>query len=425
MTNTLKRNRTARLLLALTLAVLLVPTAAPAKKKKKKGKRPAENEAVVVGTVVNQQEETIAEARVTVTSAEAPDFRAEATADKKGLFSVRVMDPVGDYVFKVEAEGYAVFEAKTPLTPGEEAHLGFTLLDAAAGAHQTAVLAFNAGVQAFNKNDLATAKASFLEATGANPEMIEPYQGLAEIYYREKNYEEAAAAADKVLAAKPGDPSVLTLAYTAHRELGNHERTEELIDALAKTNKAKPIARQIYNEGVAASQKGDNEKALERFARASSLDPELAPAYSSQATILYNEARYGDAEAVLEKLFALAPEDKQGRRIGYLIYDAQDDQAKAAEALDAYLAVDADGAVDLMYQRADLDFRDNNHAKAIVALERILELRPEMPRAHYTLGLCHMSGDKAKAKVHLEKFVELAPDDPEVPSAKEILEYLK
>ena len=84
---------------------------------------------------------------------------------------------MGDYVFKVEADGYAVFEAKQPLTPGEEAYLGFPLLDAAAGARQTAIRAFNAGVQAFNKNDIATAKASFLEATAADPEMIEPYQG--------------------------------------------------------------------------------------------------------------------------------------------------------------------------------------------------------------------------------------------------------
>ena len=319
----------------------------------------------------------------------------------------------------------APFAGTVPLMAGEEANLGFKLLDAAAGARQEAVQAFNAGVQAFNQSQFDAAKAKFLEAVEKAPDMIEPHQGLAEIYYREKDLEAAAAAIERYLAVKPDDTSALTLAYTIHQESGNRERTEQLIDALAETEKAKPLARQIYNQGVAASQRGDDERAVERFRRASSLDPELAAAYSGEATILYNEARYDEAEAALEKLFALDPQNQQGRRMSFLVHDARDDQTKAAEALEAYLAVDKDGAVDLMYQRADMDFRDGNRAKAIAALERILELSPNMARAHYTLGLCHMSADQSKAKQHLERFIELAPEDPEVASAEEMLSYLK
>lgn len=415
--------RKVRALGVLALGVLLLPATAPAKKKKKR--KPADDEAVVVGQVVDQNEQAIAGARVAVTSETAADFRLEATSDEDGVFSLRVAEPQGEYVFRLEAEGYAAFEGKVALMAGEEAKLGFTLLDAAAGARQEAVTSYNAGVRSFNQNDFDEAKASFLEATAKDPEMIEPYQGLAEIFYREKNLEEAAAAIEKVLAAKPDDTAVLALAYSIHQESGNAERTEQLVDALAETDKAGPLARRIYNEGVAASQRGESDRAIERFRRASSLDPSLAPAYSSEATILYNEGRYGESEATLEKLFALDPQNQQGRRVSFLVYDALDDQVKAAEALEAYLAVDTDGAVDLMYQRADLDFRDGNRAKAIAALERILELSPDMARAHYTLGLCHMSGDQSKAKTHLERFIELAPDDPEVPSAKEMLTYLK
>lgn len=414
-------SRPALSLAVLALGAVLLPAEAPAKKKK----RPAENEALVVGKVVDESENAIAGARIAVTSEAAADFHLEATADQEGVFTVRVEEPEGEYVFHVEAEGYAPFAGKVQLTAGEEANLGFKLLDAATGARQEAIKAYNAGVQAFNQSQFDAAKARFLEAVEKDPEMIEPLQGLAEIYYREKDLEAAAAAIEKFLAAKPDDTNALTLAYTIHHESGNRERTEQLIDALAKTDKAKPLARQIYNQGVAASQKGDNDRAIERFRRASSLDPELAPAYSSEATILYNEARYEEAEAALEKLFALDPQNQQGRRMSFLVYDATDDQAKAAQALEAYLAVDKDGAVDLMYQRADMDFRDGNREKAIAALERILELSPDMARAHYTLGLCHMSGDRSKAKLHLERFIELAPDDPEVPSAKEMLSYLK
>lgn len=421
MTRYRRRNGALRTWTILALAALLLPAAAPAKKKKPK--KPAENESVVIGKVVDQQDEKVGGAQVTVTAAEG-DFRAEATADEDGVFTLRITDPVGEYVFHVEAAGYAPFEGKVPLQAGEEANLGFQLLDAATGRKQDAIKAFNTGAQSFNMNDFAAAKEKFLEATELDPEMVEPYQGLAEIYYREKSYDEATAAIDKVLAAKPDDTSVLSLAYTIYRETGNRERTEELIDALGKTSKAGPLARQIYNEGVAAVQKGDNETAIERFRRASALDPKLAPAYSGEATILYNEERYDEAVAALDKLFAVEPDNRQGRRVRYLVYDAMGDRAKAAEALDAYLEVDVDGAVDVMYQRADMDFRDGKTAQAIAALEKILGLKPDMARAHYTLGLCYTSSDKVKAKKHLEKFLELAPDDPEASSAKEILSYM-
>ena len=412
------RSVSQRVALILALAALLLPAAAPARKKPKK------DEAVVVGKVVDRQEQALAGILVTVTSELTPDFRAEATSDKEGVFTLRIKDPQGPYTFRLEGEGYTPFEGEVQLVPGEEANLGFKLLDAATGRRQDAIKTFNAGVQSFNDEDFAAAKAKFLEALAAEPEMVEAYKGLAEVYYREKNLEEAAAAVEKYLAAQPEDVGGLTLAYTIHRESGNEARTEELIDGLSKTDKAKPLARQIYNEGVAATQKGDNARALERFRRASQLDPELAPAYSSEATMLYNLARYDDALAALDKLFALDAENVQGRRVHYLVYDAMNDQAKVAEALDAYLAADPDGAIEVMYQRADLDFRDGATAKAIAALEKIIELKSDMPRAHYTLGLCYTQSDKAKARAHFQKFLELAPDDPEAATAKEMLSYL-
>lgn len=418
MTQPSPRRFAVRVLAALLLGALVLPAAAPARKKPKK------NEAVVIGKVADQQDDALAGIRVTVTAESDPAFKLEATTDDKGQFTLTVTEPQGAYLFHLEGEGYAPFDGDVPLTAGEEANLGFQLLDAATGRRQNAVKAFNAGAGAFNQEDLTAAKEKFREASELDPEMPEPHQGLAEVYFSEKDMEAAAAEIETYLAARPDDDGALALAYAIYRELGNSERTEELVGALAKTDKARPLARQVYNEGVAAAQKGDHAQAVERFRRAAALDPELAPAWSSQATILYNEERYQEAEAALEKLFALDPENVPGRRVAYLIHDAQGESEKAAAALDAYLAADPDGAIDVMYQRADMDFRDGNTAKAIAALEKILERKPDMARAHYTLGLCYASSDQAKAKTHFLKFLELAPDDPEAPTAREMLSYL-
>lgn len=415
------RNTTARFaaraLAALLLGALLLPAAVPAKKKAKK------DEALVSGKVVDMQDAAVAGAEVTVTAEQVPDFRLEATTDAQGEFTLSVQEPQGDYVFHVEREGYAAREGKVTLQANEEANIVIQLLDAATGRRQEAVKAFNDGVQAFNREDVDAATAKFREAAELAPGMPEAHHGLAKVYYRQEKLNEAAAEIDVYLAAQPDDVDALSLAYMIYHDLGNAERTDELIDALAKTDKAKPLARQVYNEGVVATQASDYERAIDRFRRAAALDPELVPAYSSLATVLYNAERYPEAQEALEKLFARDAENVQGRRIRYLIYDARDDQASASAALDAYVAVDPDGAVEVMYQRADMDFRDGRPEKAIAALKRILELKPEMARAHYTLGLAYASSDKAKAREHLERFLELAPDDPEAATAREMLTY--
>jgi tetratricopeptide (TPR) repeat protein len=414
------RRHWAPLVAILALTLVAGPAMAAKGKKKKKVK----DEAEVLGKVVNQADQPLPEIHITVTSPVVADFRAEATTDAEGIFTLKVEHPQGSYSFHLEGAGYAAFDGDVALVAGERAEIGFQLLDIATGRHQEAVKVFNAGVKAFEAEDYGAALAKFKEAAELDPATPEPHLGMAEVYFREEKLTEAAEAVDRYLGAKSDDTSALTLAYTIYRQLGNEARTDELIDALAKTDKAPAIATQVYNEGVKAVQTGDTERAIAKFNRAASLNPTLAAVHSTLATIYYNERRYGEGHAALDKLFTLDSENAQGRRIRYLIYDALDDSAAAEKALAAYTAADLDGAVEVMYERADLDFRDNQREKAIAALEKILTLSPEFARAHYTLGLCHAAGDTAKARKHFEKFLELAPEDPEVDSAKEMLGYL-
>ena len=420
------RRRITRSLLAGLLAglvvALLLPAGAEAKgKKKKRPSKAGADEALVIGQVVNMSDENIPGVRITVTPAGGSDGVAQAVADSDGLFHIVVAEPEGEYRFRLVGEGYAPFEGTLPLTAGETAELAFKLLDAETGQKQTGINLFNKGAEAYNSGDLATAKEKFLAAVEADPTMPQAWFGLADVYYDGEELEKSAEAVEKFLVLEPGDDNGLALAYTVHRDLGNTERTAELVDALGQTDKAGAIATQIYNEGVRATQDGDSAKAIERFARAAELDPGLVAAHSALGTLYYNVERYDDAVTSLDQLFELDPENVQGRRIHFLIYDALNDPQKREETLEAYLAVDVDGAVDAMYQRADMDFRAGNTAAAKTAVERILELRPEMPRAHYTLGLIYIQSEPAKARSHLQKFIDLAPDDPEASTAKEIL----
>ena len=214
------------------------------------------------------------------------------------------------------------------------------------------------------------------------------------------------------------------LAYEAYQKLGDQAKLDQLRAALVGTDLAPQLAIQAYNEGAVADQKGDFDTAIERFSTALDFNPDLLEAHSGLATVHYRAQRFDEALAEVEKLLAGKPENAQGQRLRCLIQEGRGDRQASDAAMEAYIAVDPKGAADLLYKRADLDFRGGDPTLARKSLLRVLELDPEMPRAHYTLGKIYLSSDTAKARHHLQKFIELAPDDPEVAAAKEMLSYL-
>lgn len=407
------------LLLLITSSLALVVSGAMPAQAKKKSKEP---EAVINGRVMNQAGEVLRDVQVMVRNT-AGDFEATTSSDKKGEFEVHVLRPEGQYLVHLTREGYADFQAEILLTENEIQNIDFKLLDEATGRQQTAVTAYNEGAQAFSSGDKATAKQAFLRATELNPELPEPYLGLADIYLEEKAISEAASAIDRFLTLRPGDERALGLAYQAHNQLGNKTKTAELRAQLANSGMAAGLAVQTFNEGAYATQAGDLETAINKFRQALELDPGLPQAHAGLATVLYNLEQYEEALEATRGVLEIDPDNVQGLRMRYLIHDARDDRAEAMPAFEAYSKVDPQGAADVLYQRADLDFRDGHIDRAQVALLKILELFPDMARAHYTLGLTYASSDTGKAKIHLQKFIDLAPDDPEVPAAREMMSY--
>ncbi|MEM7352817.1 MAG: tetratricopeptide repeat protein, partial [Acidobacteriota bacterium] len=286
-----------------------------------------------------------------------------------------------------------------------------------------AVKAYNEGAAAYEARDLAKAKELFLKAVAADAALPQPYLVLADLYLTEGAHQEAAEAAEQFLALQPGDRNAQMLAYEAYQELGNQAKIDELRSILGETEAAPQLAIQVFNEGAIANQKGDLNTAIEKFKASLELDPNLAEAHAALGAVYYNQQQYDEALASIGKTLELKPDHLGARRTRFLVHDARNDRTAADEAMASYIEVDASGAAQLLYQRADLDFRAGERALARIALTKVLELDPEMPRAHYTLGLIYSADDTAKAKMHFEKFIALAPDDPEVATAKEMLAY--
>lgn len=64
-------------------------------------------------------------------------------------------------------------------------------------------------------------------------------------------------------------------------------------------------------------------------------------------------------------------------------------------------------------------------AEAVAALDRAIEIKPDLPDAYYYRGLCYMQLKKnAEAKADLRKALELAPDGPDAKDIKDLLKTL-
>jgi tetratricopeptide (TPR) repeat protein len=155
------------------------------------------------------------------------------------------------------------------------------------------------------------------------------------------------------------------------------------------------------------------------------MDPSLGPAWAGIASIYYNRRELEKAVEPAAKAVELQPDHEQSLRIHFLVLDGLG-KPEAAQAWETYRAKNQPAALELLYLRADLDFRNNDNDSATAALERILTLDADFAQAHLLLGKIYASSDVAKAKAHLQKFIELAPaDDPDLELAREMAGYFE
>lgn len=377
------------------------------------------------GTVYDAEDKPIPGVEIVLTAAAHPDLRLTDTTDKKGKFKINVKGGgTGEYQVRAEKEGYAPLDSAIALTEGEWTEARFQLVDAASGARGAAIATFNEGAKLYEAGDKEAARVKFLAAIEQDPQLAAPHLAMADIYLTEGDAAAAAQAAETYLTLEPGEIKGLRLAYEAYRRLGDREKAAATLEGLRGTPHIEALAADIYNEGVYAARDGNSGLAIERFRTAIELDPTLVEGYSGLATLLYNAEDYEGAMAAIDQLLERDPQNVQGLRVRYLVHDARNEPTQAAAAFTAYQAVDPERAMDLLYERAALDFSSGETAAARDALLRILATDPDHPQAHYTLGLVYASEDPVKAKEHLQRFLALAPDDPEAATAREMLQHL-
>lgn len=388
-------------------------------------------------TVVDENGQPLADVTVRV-SMDLIGFDKTLTTNKKGSFTLAVVDATRPYAIQFEKEGYRPVQEQVKLESGGLTKKEFMVPSlesapmpssgeevAAVTGRNKAVKAYNEGVTQVQAGDLAAAKVAFLEAVEIDAEMTQPYGALAGIYLDEESYAEAVEMSEKLLALKPDDPRALQVIFDAQTALGNTEEAQVALDKLSALDTGgRDAAVRIFNMGADSIRAGDAAAALAHFEKAAELDPELAPAHAALAGLYLDAGDHVKAIASAEMALDLDPDLMQVQKVRYEGYRRTGDEAKAKEVFEEMAAGDPDGLAETLYRNGEEAFNAGNSAAAKLAFKQALEANPEYARAHYMLGLVFVNmGDGTKAKEHFQKFIQMAPDDPEVATAKEMIQY--
>lgn len=305
------RSRRAALWLALG-TILSTAWATPAQ---------ALNQARLYGTITDENKKPLEGVAITVTCPEVATIRIETKTDAKGNWAVTLIDATKSHHYLFVKEGYQLMETDMKLPIGSNERRNFSMpslasIGAAAGgaaenkptAAEVAVGIFNEGAEASQMGDTVTAKKKMQEALAADPNLLPAHSALALMYLTDKQYAEAAAEAEKVLAVEPKNERAVRVAVDAYKALGNKEKQATYV-ALLSTLDPKVGAVDTFNQGVVAYNAGDMGKARGFFEQSAAANPDYAKVYYMLGMCYVSEGSNAKAKEAIEKFIAKADSD--------------------------------------------------------------------------------------------------------------------
>ncbi len=388
----------------------------------------------LIGKVVDPDGKPLEGVTVTATSEQVAGFREVEVTDKKGIFKIDFEEIEVVYLYRFDKVGYQTTKTEQTwrkdgtarhtfvMPPGESAPVG----DLPPASESTpAIQAFNAGATALRDGDAAAAVARFEEALGHDPELRQAWAALATARLKTRQYEGAAAAAEKAIALGASDQGVLRSRWEAYRNLGDEAKTAEALAAVEKAGLAAEEAKRVFNEAVRLGKADDDEAAYAKFKEASELDPNLTEALRGVATTALATERYQEAMDAAAALLENDPRNEPAVRVRYNASLKLADNDSIFEALISLAPFEPEAARTGLWNLALAAFDANDMAAAKERFGKLVEIPSAPPQSYYYLGLANLrEGVNDAARQHFERFLQLAPEDAEAGTARDFLEHL-
>ena len=404
----------------------------------------AGNEGRLVGTIVDPGGNPIADVQITVTGV-GFDVKQDRTTNKKGKFTLLILDATKDYTLRLEKDGFQTVEEPLRLPLGDTMRQEWTMVPgsgapssggrtsssseaapAASGvARGQAGRLYEKGAQAYAEGDLVTAAESFEQVVSMEPGLAEVHMALAMTYLRQENWEGAASEAQKALDLNPEELMNYEIQYDAFRALGDLENQNRVLNELVEKKPGPDTARRLFNRGVRKTEVRDLEGAAADFEAAKAMAPDLVASYSALTRVYFDLNRLDECIANGRQALEIDPNHYETMGVLFLALRSQG-ETEEADAMFAALQEGNPRFISGVLMDLGVSYFNSGSAdQAQEIFERVISAQPDNGQAHYMLGLCLLGkGETVKAKELLERFLELSPDDPEAATAREMLSTL-
>jgi len=202
----------------------------------------AGNEGRLVGSIIDPNGDPIVDVQIVVTGL-GFDVRQERTTNKKGKFTLLILDATKDYLLHLEKDGYQTVEEPLRLPLGDTMRREWTMVPGTSApssrgsaASQPAAAApsggvirgqagklYEKGAEAYASGDLEVAADSFEQVVALESDLAEVHMALAMTYLRQEQWEKAASSAQNALDINPDEVLNYEIQYDAYRSLGDLE----------------------------------------------------------------------------------------------------------------------------------------------------------------------------------------------------------
>jgi tetratricopeptide (TPR) repeat protein len=275
-------------------------------------------QARIAGRVTDSDGQPIANAVVTITSADVAAFEKVVETNKDGAFKVLILDATRRYLMHVEAKGYQAQERPFKVGVGSTDTLfEFTLasiqeVQAASTAEildQPGYKEVGEARRLYQAGDKEGALAKFKEAEAAMPDLLPAVAAVADLNLELGRPEEALAAARRCLEVDDESVDCLAIAANAANELGDEAARSEFMARYRELNPDDPAL--LYNSAAVFLNKLDDESARPLLEQCIASDPEFALCHFEYGMLLL---RLGDMEGArkhLETYLELAPDGSE------------------------------------------------------------------------------------------------------------------
>ena len=308
--------------------------------------------------------------------------------------------------------------------------------------HESAYLAFYAGVSYQQKEKHGTAIDRFSTAIRQNPQLPAAYMNrgvayasLGEYDLAIQDYEKAIELAphasdlytdrgdayrlkgefdlairdlDKAIGLNPNDDKAFDNRGLAYRGKNDLNRAIQDFDRAIEINPDNAAAHN--NRGVAYKDQGKPDRAIQDFDRALELDPLYATAYSNRGVAYIDKVEYERAILDFSRALELAPLFKGAIFNRGIAYVKQGDLDRAIQDFDKAIVMD-NGDAGAFIARGQTHWHKSNIQQAVQDYSKAIEIDPNLGIAFANRGVCWLVlKEWAKAEADLSTAKSLGVD---------------